>query len=269
VSEEEGLFPIGRLARLSRLSVKALRRYADEGLLEPAWVDPSSGYRYYRREQVRTAAVIALLRSLDVPLAAIREVLAARAPGELEAVLLAEQARVEREVQRRRTAVRSLQRLLDAGDVLPYRVEAVHLAPVRLLGLTRAVDVERMGEEISGLARAVFALATQERWPLDGGLVGLYPVDLADPCPVTLGIPCATAPAGAGEERRLPGGPAFTTIHVGPYDELSLGYTALLTAVHERGHEPRAPIVETYLTDPEQVAPAELVTRLTVPVADP
>ncbi len=267
MTSEEGLLPIGRLARLSRLSVKKLRRYADEGLLEPAWVDPSSGYRYYRREQVRTAAVIALLRSLDVPLPAIRDVLAARGPAELEAVLLAERARVEREVERRRVAVRSLQRLLDAGDVLPYRVEPVRLAPVRLLALTRAVDTERMGEGISALAAALAGLAAQHGWSLAGGFVGLYPLELVDPCPVSLGVPSDGAPAGAAQERVVPGGDAFTTIHVGPYDELSLAYTALLTAVHERGHEPVEPIMETYLSDPERVAPQELVTRLTVPVA--
>ena len=59
-----------------------------------------------------------------------------------------------------------------------------------------------------------------------------------------------------------PPGPVLSTVHVGAYDELSLAYTALLTAAHERGHEPREPIAETYLTDPAQVAPAEYVTRL-------
>ena len=35
------LMPIGGLARLSRLTVKALRLYDTEGLLVPAWVDPT------------------------------------------------------------------------------------------------------------------------------------------------------------------------------------------------------------------------------------
>ncbi|GIE82066.1 hypothetical protein Aph02nite_80160 [Actinoplanes philippinensis] len=43
------LIPIGRFSRMSRLSIKALRFYAEQGLIVPAWVDPSSGYRYYRR----------------------------------------------------------------------------------------------------------------------------------------------------------------------------------------------------------------------------
>ncbi len=269
MSEEE-LLTIGRFARLCRLSVKALRRYADDGLLVPAAVDPSSGYRLYRREQVRDAAAVALLRSLDVPLAVVREVLAARGPGELERVLAAERARVEREVVRRRTALRSLGRLLAAGDVLPYAVEAVEEPPSRVLGLTRDVDLERLDVDVGALAGEVAALAAQRAWPA-APFVGLYPLDLAEPCPVTVGVRLpadgGTPATGGAREQTLPGGPALTTLHVGPYDELPLAYAALLTAVHERGHEPRAPVVETYLTDPTQVAPADLVTRLAVPVA--
>jgi DNA-binding transcriptional MerR regulator len=92
VDPHADLMPIGALARLSRLSVKALRHYDAEGLLPPARVDPGSGYRYYRRDQVRTAAAIALLRSLDVPLATIRELLAAGEPERLRELLAAASA---------------------------------------------------------------------------------------------------------------------------------------------------------------------------------
>ncbi|MFD0684136.1 MerR family DNA-binding transcriptional regulator [Actinomadura fibrosa] len=64
----DDLLPIGRFARLCRLSVKQLRHYDDLGLLVPARVDPASGYRYYRPAQARDALSIGLLRSLDVPL---------------------------------------------------------------------------------------------------------------------------------------------------------------------------------------------------------
>jgi DNA-binding transcriptional MerR regulator len=36
---------IGDVSRLTHLSVRTLRRYHDAGLLEPARVDPASGYR--------------------------------------------------------------------------------------------------------------------------------------------------------------------------------------------------------------------------------
>jgi DNA-binding transcriptional MerR regulator/effector-binding domain-containing protein len=266
---EEGLLPIGTLARLSRLSIKALRRYADDGLLEPAWVDPSSGYRYYARAQVRDAAAIALLRSLDVPLGAIREVLAAGDEQALHAVLERERERAEREVERRRAAVRSLERLLDARAVLPYEVALAEAGEMRLVGVSSHVPETAMEAGVTALVGELLGIGARAGWPQRGPVVGLYPVDLEDPCPVTVAVPAGdgVAPAGRAELHVVPAGPAMSTVHVGPYDELALAYTALLTAAHERGHEPRGPIAETYLTSPQDTPPAELVTRLEVRVS--
>jgi DNA-binding transcriptional MerR regulator len=46
------LMTIGRFARISGLSVHALRHYDEVGILTPAEVDADSGYRRYRRAQV-------------------------------------------------------------------------------------------------------------------------------------------------------------------------------------------------------------------------
>lgn len=262
------LLPIGRLARLGRLTVKALRLYADQGLLEPAWIDPDSGYRYYRREQVRTAATIALLRSLDVPLAAVREILASPEPAALAAALERERGRVERDLARRRTALRSLERLLDARALAPYDVDLVDEPPRHLLALSAEVAADRMTEHIGALARRLVDVAVREGWPLAGGVVGLYPLDLPDAFRVVLGVavPPGTPPAGGAEAVALDAGPAVTTVHVGAYDELPLAYSALMTWAHERGHELAEPVLERYLTDPGQAPPHELVTRIAIPV---
>lgn len=45
-----GLLSIGRFARLSGLSIGALRHYDEIGLLAPAETDRVTGYRRYRRD---------------------------------------------------------------------------------------------------------------------------------------------------------------------------------------------------------------------------
>ena len=70
------LLTIGAFARASRLSPKALRLYAELGLLPPARVDPVSGYRLYDPAQLERARLVAWLRRLGMPLARIREVCA-------------------------------------------------------------------------------------------------------------------------------------------------------------------------------------------------
>ena len=45
----DDLMPIGEFSQRSGLSPKRLRSYAAGGLLVPAAIDSSSGYRYYSR----------------------------------------------------------------------------------------------------------------------------------------------------------------------------------------------------------------------------
>jgi len=84
--QTDQLLTIGVFARRSRLSLKALRLYDRLGLLAPAHVDAESGYRRYRESQLETARLVAMLRRLDMPLAQVSEVLAARGRERAEVV---------------------------------------------------------------------------------------------------------------------------------------------------------------------------------------
>nr|BFE79613.1 hypothetical protein GCM10020093_022140 [Planobispora longispora] len=150
------LMAIGRFARLCRLSVKQLRNYADLGLLAPAWVDPDTGYRYYRAGQAREALSIGLLRSLDVPLAVIGEVLsgaaAAQALGRVRDDL-------EAELARRRRTLATLERVLDGG--IPGAPVDVVSEPARRVVLARdvAIGAKDIGRAVSAcVARLTAAL---------------------------------------------------------------------------------------------------------------
>lgn len=60
----ENLLTIGEFAEAARLSPKALRLYAEQGLLAPTRIG-DSGYRYYRVEQLAEARLISLLRAAE------------------------------------------------------------------------------------------------------------------------------------------------------------------------------------------------------------
>ncbi len=67
---------IGEFARRSRLSLKALRLYDERGVLVPSRVDQASGYRYYDTAQLDEARLVVMMRQLQLPLAAVKELLA-------------------------------------------------------------------------------------------------------------------------------------------------------------------------------------------------
>ena len=76
------LVSIGDFSRMTHLSVKALRFYHDQGLLEAGRIDPATGYRFYEPGQVPVAQVIRRFRDLDMPLDQVRGGPAGARPGD-------------------------------------------------------------------------------------------------------------------------------------------------------------------------------------------
>ena len=71
----ETLLSIGQMARLNAVSEKALRLYQAKGILEPAYTDEASGYRYYTLGQCATLDMICQLRCVGFSLEEIAETL--------------------------------------------------------------------------------------------------------------------------------------------------------------------------------------------------
>jgi DNA-binding transcriptional MerR regulator len=71
------LLSIGEFAAATQLSPKALRLYDEQNLLQPARIDPGSGYRYYGNDQVAVGRLIRTLRDMDLSLSDVARVVSA------------------------------------------------------------------------------------------------------------------------------------------------------------------------------------------------
>lgn len=69
------MLKIGEFSKLSRISIRMLRRYDEVGLLAPERIDGFTGYRWYSEYQLLTANRITALKNMGFGLAAISEVL--------------------------------------------------------------------------------------------------------------------------------------------------------------------------------------------------
>jgi len=67
------LLSIGDISKLTGASIKALRYYDRIKLLEPAYVDPDSKYRYYTFDQIDFIGIIMFCVELDIPLSELTE----------------------------------------------------------------------------------------------------------------------------------------------------------------------------------------------------
>ncbi|MGN9910066.1 VOC family protein [Phytohabitans sp. LJ34] len=111
MDDQSGRWQIGRFAELVGLSIPQLRRYDRLRLLEPDGREARSGYRYYTRGQTGAARAIALLRSLDMPIADIRQILAGTGDAERRQLFRDHRARLEARLD-------EVRRLLAAVDTL-------------------------------------------------------------------------------------------------------------------------------------------------------
>jgi len=71
---------IGEIAKRSGVSVKTIRFYCDQGLLQPAGRS-EGGYRLFSQESIAELAIIRGLRTMDVPIAELGRILEVRRAG--------------------------------------------------------------------------------------------------------------------------------------------------------------------------------------------
>lgn len=61
-------FSIGKLSKLTGIHIQSLRYYEELGILKPAYIDPSTSYRYYAFFHVRIVEAIQYCVDLGIPL---------------------------------------------------------------------------------------------------------------------------------------------------------------------------------------------------------
>jgi DNA-binding transcriptional MerR regulator len=248
----EATLPIGDFARATHLSVKMLRHYHQAGLLEPAYVDPRSGYRRYTVEQIPTAQVIRRFRALDMPIERIRAVLRAPDLDTRNALIAAHLGRLEDELARTRGAVASLRDLLErpasasVGEVRHRRVEAATVAAIS--DVIDIADGPALYEGALGELRGTLAA---QGVTVVGPPGGVYENTLftEERGHATLFLPCdrPVRPVGRVTPMVVPAVELATIVHVGADREIDRAYGALADHVARHELAVDGPIREYYL----------------------
>jgi len=68
MSRENELLSIGEMAKLTGISIQALRYYERKNIMKPIHINSDSGYRYYSPNQIYFIQLISNCVSLDIPL---------------------------------------------------------------------------------------------------------------------------------------------------------------------------------------------------------
>lgn len=152
---------------------------------------------------------------------------------------------------------------------------AIEELPTRRMA---SVTLHATQTQLSGLIGRAFgtivgALQATGTKPAGPPLVVFHDmIDETTPGDVEVGIPVSMGTSGTslGHDvaiHELAAGPAATTMHRGPYEDLGSAHQALADWIHDHGHEVTGPPREIYLNDPNQVEPDDLQTRIEWPVS--
>jgi DNA-binding transcriptional MerR regulator len=146
---------IGEFARRSRLSPKALRLYDERGVLVPSRVDQASGYRYYDTAQLDEARLVVMMRQLELPLAAVKELLGCD-PADAATRIAEHWREAEAAHDARRDLADYLVSRLRGKRSVMYEVAAREMPERSLLCLKRTVDLQgqfAFGKEFIAIMR--------------------------------------------------------------------------------------------------------------------
>ncbi len=285
------LMPIGIFSRMTGLSHRALRLYADRGLLLPAHVDEATGYRYYDVHSIRAAEMIRLLRRLGVPLGEMRLYIDAAATDRLEETLTQQKQRLEQEQARLDAALKLLGRIdeLDGMFRAAPAVELVELAPGALPALDGHDGAHRVPRVLHRARRDAGGPRREPR-PSAGGSRGGRPTRPDRPGPRRRrrdrpGL--RVVPAGGRGGRRalrrrrlagaggdlveLEGGLFARSVFTGLYEDgYRFAYARQLEWLADSGRKLRGLLRMRFIRDERDTAdPADFATELLWPATEP
>lgn len=227
------MFKIGDFSKLTSVSVKMLRHYNDIGLLLPAQVDESTGYRFYTADQLPRLNRIIALKELGFSLEQVKTLLDQPLSAEqLQGMLLLRRAQITEQLRADERRLRNVETRLsqiDQEQHSPYDVIVRDVPPQRMATLRRIVPTD---EAIPALFDEVEAFAALHKARATASPLMLYhdaeyretDMDVEAAVPVLFPIE-ATAPITV---REMPGGRMICSVYTGSYSKTQEVLNALL-----------------------------------------
>jgi DNA-binding transcriptional MerR regulator len=240
---------VGDFSRITHLSVKTLRHYHQVGLLEPAAVNPDTGYRYYGTGQVPTAQVIRRLRDLEMPVAEVKAVLEAPDAPARNALIAAHLDRLEAELAQTRAAVDSLRNLLRPADA--PAIEHRSVPATRAAGISAVVDRGDVLAWWQGALGELKASVRAQGLSVTGPAGGMFASEIfqRDRGEATVFVPMqgSVRTIGRVSPVLVPAAELAIITHPGPLDDADLSYAKLgsYATTHEISID--GPLREYYL----------------------
>lgn len=271
MDHDDDLLRIGTFSTLSRISVRMLRHYQEHGVLAPARVDPFTGHRLYRAEQLAQAGLAVQLRDAGFPVEQIAQLVVAKDPTRVDAALSAQRAALSRQresVRDQLTALDHVSTML-RGQAIMIDVSVIPLPEMTFASLRGTLptysDEGQLWQDLMPLAARSGAHFAQD---------GISGATFHDPeyresdvdVEVWIQVAAPFAPVAPLSCRNVPTQEVVTATLVGDYSQMPAVTGALGAYIAE--HQLRTgPMFNIYRVSPAQNPdPSSWVTDVCFPI---
>ena len=269
MDQQKDLLSIGAFASMTRLSIKALRLYDQLDLLQPRHVDSQTGYRFYGIDQLSSARMIRNMREMDMPLATIRQVLAAltSSPAQAEALVKEYAEMREQQVKQIHMQVQQfIQQIQQEQNPMSLEVNVKQLASQQVLSVTHHIKVSKLDDTIRKSLDAMYDMLKQQKVEAASAPFGIFhgAINEQEDGPIEICLPVNGQVKGSGDiqVKQLQGGDAACVMTLGAQTDFPaiLGaYDAAADWIQKNGYSMAEPPREIWHSGPGENAKMEIV----------
>ena len=273
------MLKISDFSKLSLVSVKALRYYDERGLLKPARVDPSTGYRFYSASQLTRLNRILAMKDMGLDLSQIALLLDQEpTPDQIRGMLRLKQVELHQQLEEGQARLARIEAWLQAFeqeatmpayDVVIKSVVALRVAQARVVA--PKMEQPELGITLGRLFAEVMGSITQQGATIVGpGITLYYDLEYRER---EISVGACLAFEGSlfeSEQVKVVELPAVETmasvIHHGSFSTMHQAYNAILPWIEANGYHIRGPNRELNLEFESGGDESTFVTEIQFPM---
>ena len=249
------MFSIGEFSRITCLTVKTLRFYHEQGILEPTRVESGSGYRFYAESKIENARVISTLRDLGFTIAEIKDILSNHDDdADLVTILESRRSEIQQKIRDERKIIRQLESIIsrerEASDMQnsEFEVERKSVEPMLVASIRMKAKYSDCGNGFSQIGRKF------GRHICGKALLLCHDDEYKEEADFEVAMPIKKGTSTDEiQVQSLPGGECLSLMHRGPYEELSRSYQQIIGYAKEHGLSYSTPSREVYHKGPGMI----------------
>ena len=263
------MYQIGEFSKITKLTVKALRYYDEEKLLQPT-SRGENDYRLYNDSDFERARQIIFLKSLEFSITEIKDVLNnCQNEEDLQYYLQEKKILILQKMKEQKALVKKIDLYFSPNNTqevrkMNYKMEVKEVEALNVVSVRYKGSYSDVGEHIGKLYKAAKSQVAGDVFNCyyDGEYKEVADIELCLPVKGTVTGKDVTV-------KKLPKIKALCTVHIGDYSSLNLAYKALMDYAAKEGLVCTLPSREIYRKGPGMVLkgnPDKYETEIMIPI---